>query len=152
MCNSDLFCLLTSLDKLGSFIEWTMGIKGRRRTPAAEPREPSTAAARSHEKQQAHVCAVANNNSEADQHNEREKKASRAHIVAVQKRRAGVTVLRYSDGSRYEGQTATEVPSTSPHDGEEISTVTLLRHGKGVYVTHNGHVFDGEWELGVFQG
>lgn len=125
-----------------------MAIKGRRRAHMAAV-EGSGAAARCQDKQQQQQqqqCEPSGAESGAAAALAQRKEGSRPQVVAVErKKRRAVAVLRYSDGSRYEGQTS----ETQSGDG---SGGTLLRHGQGVYVTHNGHVFDGEWVLGVFQG
>lgn len=120
-----------------------MGIKGRRRTSTARAFEADPSATYLQEKKQSSATHVlTNGNQQEDQREGEAAPSTRPQVVScVRKKRRGgvVAVLRYSDGSRYEGETS-----------DDISPV--LRHGKGVYVTQNGHVFDGEWVHGVFQG
>lgn len=144
-----------------------MGIKGRRRS--ANARAFETAPSRSSKSQTCAVIVEATPLPESapgdNQHSQPSTaplessasssstpSSSRPHVVSlVRKKRRGVgliAVVRYSDGSRYEGQTSEEERKSD----DDSATPNVLRHGKGVYVTHNGHVFDGEWVHSVFQG
>lgn len=131
-----------------------MGIKGRRRTSTTRAFEtdPSTTYLQE-KKQQPSTHAITVCNQQEQQQgaaSEATPPSTRPQVVSCvrKKRRGGViAVLQYSDGSRYEGQTS---DVSSDEESDDVSTV--LRHGKGLYVTHNGHAFDGEWVHGVFQG
>lgn len=123
-----------------------MGIKGRRRTSIARAYEADPSATYIQEKQQqplVHATAESNQQEQLSSSSELAP-STRPRVVSCMRKkwREGViAILRYSDSSRYEGQTS-----------ESDDLAIVLRHGKGVYVTHNGHVFDGEWVHGVFQG
>lgn len=130
-----------------------MGVKGRRRTSTARAFETDPSATYLQEKKQqpsTHATTVCNQQEQQGAASEATPPSTRPQVVScVRKKRTGgvIVVLRYSDGSRYEGQTS---DVSSDKESDDVSTV--LRHGKGMYVTHNGHVFDGEWVHGVFQG
>lgn len=119
-----------------------MGIKGRRRAANTGAYETDPNAAYLQEKKQQsspeeQQCPSSSSSS-----------STRPTVVSLlKKKRKGVVlaVVRYSDGSRYEGQ-------TNGGAGDAAGDASRLRHGRGVYVTHNGHIFDGEWVHGVFQG
>ncbi|RLN71135.1 hypothetical protein BBJ28_00000190 [Nothophytophthora sp. Chile5] len=107
-----------------------MGNRGRRRANRLVAyKEDPTAADRAKEQQpQLEEDPDASDRSEA---------GVQPEILSIRwKKPRGAAVIRYSDGSRYEGKV----------DDED------RRHGFGVHVVRAGHVFEGGWVHGAFEG
>ncbi|KAK1948278.1 hypothetical protein P3T76_000568 [Phytophthora citrophthora] len=106
-----------------------MGNRGRRRGARAAYRADPTAAERM-KKKETKPQSESDENSSLDEHNQLE-------ILSIRwKKPRGAVVIQYADGSRYEGGA----------DEEE------RRHGTGVHILRSGHIFDGSWVHGDFEG
>lgn len=105
-------------------LEKPMGIKDRRKTSRVCAYEPELAAAKQ----------------SVERDSEAGGDASRLEIRSfrVKKAKNGgrTVVIQYAAGGQYNGEA----------DEEQ------QRHGYGVYLTHTGHRYQGDWVHGVFQG
>ncbi|KAG6610046.1 Phosphatidylinositol-4-phosphate 5-kinase [Phytophthora cinnamomi] len=106
-----------------------MGNRGRRRGTRAAYQTDATAAAGCSKKQEPTP------QSESDESPGPEDRSP--EIVSIRwKKPRGAVVIQYADGSRYEGGV----------DEEE------RKHGTGVHILRSGHIFEGGWVHGDFEG
>jgi hypothetical protein len=101
-----------------------MGNRGRRRGDRGAFRVDPTAA----KKQEM--------SSQSDDSPDPEERGLPEILTIRWKKPRGAVVIRYSDGSRYEGGV----------DDEE------KRHGTGVHILRAGHIYEGGWVHGDFEG